>query len=68
MDVGLDIGSGAAFRSERTKSYEQRKNQSSVAKKKLALNPEADTVRQKRIVIQDGRYVGTGPKKDKTIN
>ena len=68
LEDGSDIGSGAAYRSERAKSFEQRKNQPSVARKKTTLRPEADTVQQKRIVIQDGRYVGAGPKKDKSNN
>lgn len=68
LEDGPDIGSGAAYRSERAKSFEQRKNQPSVARKKTTLRPEADTVQQKRIVIQDGRYVGAGPKKDKSNN
>ncbi|SFT96747.1 hypothetical protein SAMN04489724_3036 [Algoriphagus locisalis] len=63
LDDGSDIGVGAGYRSERAKSFEQRKTQATVAKKKLAPSPEADTVQQKRIVIQDGRYVGAGPKK-----
>ncbi|MCE7057193.1 hypothetical protein LZF95_21105 [Algoriphagus sp. AGSA1] len=63
LEDGSDIGVGAGYRSERAKSFEQRKNQSSGARKKPAPDPVADTVQQKRFVIQDGRYVGTGPKK-----
>lgn len=63
LEDGSDVGSGSAYRSERTKSFEQRKDRSSAAKKNTNPRPEADTVRQKRIVIQDGRFVGAGPKK-----
>ena len=63
LEDGSDIGTGAAYRSERAKNFEQRKNRSQIAKRKPYITPKADTVRQKRIVIQDGRYVGAGPKK-----
>ncbi|MEB2774658.1 hypothetical protein SYJ56_05035 [Algoriphagus sp. D3-2-R+10] len=63
LEDGSDIGVGAGYRSERAKSFEQRKTQATVAKKKTTPSPEADTVQQKRIVIQDGKYVGTAPKK-----
>ena len=65
LQGGQDVGSGSAYRSERMKSLEQRKVLINSSKSNLKVKPEADTVQQNRIIIQDGKYVGAGPKKDK---
>ncbi|PZX59321.1 hypothetical protein LV84_01352 [Algoriphagus ratkowskyi] len=65
LQQGQDIGTGSAYRSERMMSLKQRKDLFNSSKSKLKVKPEADTVQRNRIIIQDGRYVGAGPKKNK---
>ena len=62
LETGKDTGVGAEFRSERYRSLENRnKAQKAIPKP----NPESDTLSRQRIILQDGKYVGAGPKKSK---
>lgn len=62
LETGKDTGVGAEFRSERYRSLENRnRTQKAIPKP----NPQSDTLSRQRIILQDGKYVGAGPKKSK---
>ncbi len=62
LDIGKDTGVGSEYRSERYQSLE---NRNKARKAILKPNPQSDTLSRQRIILQDGKYVGVGPKKSK---